>query len=41
MLAGQKRWSERIKLGVLAALCLWGGANNAREVFWFWRDFFD
>jgi cellulose synthase/poly-beta-1,6-N-acetylglucosamine synthase-like glycosyltransferase len=41
MLSQQKRWSERIKLGVLAAVCLWAGWSNAREVFWFWRDFFD
>ncbi len=41
MLTQQKRWSERIKLAVLAAVCLWAGWSNAREVFWFWRDFFD
>jgi glycosyltransferase involved in cell wall biosynthesis len=34
----QKRWLERLKLGALFALCVWAGWNNAREVFWFWRD---
>jgi glycosyltransferase involved in cell wall biosynthesis len=41
MLTRQTRWSERIKLGLLVAVCLWAGWSNAREVFWFWRDFFD
>ena len=41
MLTQQKRWGERIKLAALAAVCLWAGFTNAREVFWFWGDFFN
>jgi hypothetical protein len=36
----QKRWIERIKVGVLAAICVWVGFANAREVFWFWVNVF-
>ncbi len=39
-LAKQTRWTERIKLGVLFAVCLWAAYNNAREVFLFWADAF-
>jgi glycosyltransferase involved in cell wall biosynthesis len=34
----QKRWVERIKLVAMIALCVWAGWNNAREVYWFWRE---
>jgi glycosyltransferase involved in cell wall biosynthesis len=36
----QKRWLERLKLGVLCGVCVWAGWNNAREVFLFWSDIF-
>ena len=40
-LVKQRRWVERLKLGVLAGVCLWFGLANAREVYWFWRGFFE
>ncbi|HJQ78726.1 MAG TPA: glycosyltransferase [Lacipirellulaceae bacterium] len=35
-LVQQTRWTERIKITALLALCLWIAWGGAREVYWYW-----
>ena len=40
-LVRQTRWTERIKMAALLALCLWIAWGGTREVYWFWRGLYN